>query len=70
MQRAATKLYSLAAPLALLPIMNFSFSEVGDFLRGTDFRTLISEIVTQLLSGLSAVIISAFSQALFGGLAG
>ena len=70
MQRAQTRLYSLAAPLALLPVMGFSFSEIGDFLRGMEFRTLVGEIVIQLLSGLAGAIIFVLSQATFGVLGG
>ena len=66
MQCTPTRLYSLAAPLTLLPLMEFSISQTGDFLRGTEFRSLISELVIQLLSGFAEAIIYLLSQAAFG----
>ena len=66
MRRAHTTLYGLAAPLAFLPVMDFSFSQVGPFLKGPEFRNLIAEFVTQLLSGFAEAFIFLFSQASFG----
>ena len=59
------KLYSLSLPLMLLPVLGFSFSQVGPYLKGTEFRTFLSEIVTQLLSGVvDAFIIAAVTSGL------
>ena len=60
------RLYSFAAPLALLPILDFSFSAIGPYLKGTEFRTLIAEVFTQALSGVG----NAFLTALFSGIFG
>ena len=70
MHCAQTKLYSLAAPLALLPVMEFSFSEIGDFFRGMEFRTLFAELIIQLISGIADAIIYLLAGASFGVLGG
>ena len=70
MQCAQPKLYSLAAPLAFLPVMGFSFSEIGDFFRGMEFRTLFSELVVQLISGVADAIIYLLTGASLGVLGG
>ena len=56
-------LYSLAVPLAL---MSFSFSEVGDYFRGTEFRGIVVELIAQLFAGLAQSIVTLFTQAAFG----
>jgi len=66
MRSVQTKLYSLAAPLALLPLMDFSFSEVGDFLRGVEFRSLLSETIIQVISGVADAVIFLVINAAFG----
>jgi hypothetical protein len=67
--RSQIKLYSLAAPLVLLPLaVDITVSSVWDYMRGMEFRTFMAEIITQLISGVAdAVIISAVSG-LFAGL--
>lgn len=64
--RTTLTLYSLAGPLALLPLMSFSFSEVGDYFRGAEFRNIAVELIAQLLAGLAQSIITLFTQAAFG----
>jgi hypothetical protein len=61
------KLYSFTLPFALLPLMDFSVSQIPKYLKGVEFRTFISELVTQLLSGITdAGIIALFQSALVG----
>ncbi len=62
MRNNQTTLYSFAAPLALMPAMFFQFTEVGDYFRGDDFRTILSELITQIFSGLANNILNAIIQ--------
>ena len=65
MRLTQTKLYSLATPLALLPLLDFSLSEIPQWFLGTEFRTLISAILIQVFSDLADVLIaSAFALTL------
>ena len=61
-----TKLYSFAAPLALVPLMDFSFSEVGDYLRGMEFRAFLAELLTQVTTGVVDAAIVAIVGIAFG----
>lgn len=55
------RLYSFMAPLSLLPIMDFSFGEIPDYLKGLEFRNFVAEILTQLIVGVfDAIIIGLF----------
>ena len=60
------RLYSLAAPLAFLPVLNFSFSKVPGWFLGTEFRTMLSEILVQIFSGISDAILLVLAGSLFG----
>lgn len=61
------KLYSFTLPFALLPLMDFSVSQVPKYLKGVEFRTFISSLLSQLLSGVAdASIIAFFQSALVG----
>lgn len=62
-----TKLYSIAAPLVLWSVMDMSVSQVPDYLRGTEFRDFLSQVVAQLLSGVVDVFIALFMGGLFAG---
>jgi len=66
-----TRLYSFAVPVMFLawPLMGFSTSEVGDYLRGNEFRTFIGEVIIQLFSGIANAFFTLFA-ALFLGLLG
>ncbi len=66
MRAIQTKLYSFAAPLALLPLMDVSLQEIPDYFRGDEFRTLIGEMLIQLVTGIFVAIIAAITQGLFG----
>jgi hypothetical protein len=60
--RTQIKLYSLTAPLLVLPLLDITVSGVWDYVRGMEFRTFMAEIITQVFSGVAdAVIISAVS---------
>lgn len=66
MTKPFVKLYSLSAPLAILPVLGFGFDQIIPFLRGPEFRTLMAEIVTQVFSGAADAIITAAFTGLFG----
>ena len=42
MRYLQAKLYSIAAPLILLPIMDMGVSQVPDYLRGAEFRNFFT----------------------------
>jgi hypothetical protein len=68
MRFSQIKLYSFAAPFAVLPLLDITVSGVWDYMRGMEFRTFLAEIVTQVVSGVAdAFIISAVSS-LYAGL--
>ena len=46
------KLYSITAPLVILPMLGFSFSQIDDYIKGTEFRTLAAEVVSGLLGSV------------------
>jgi|GEM_PF-1501076 len=46
------KLYSFTAPFALVPLMGFSISEIGDYLRGMEFRAVLAELLVQVTTGV------------------
>lgn len=60
------RLYSWMGPLALLPLMDFSFDQVPVYLKGLEFRNFLAEIIAQLIVGVvDAIIIGLFQG--FGG---
>ena len=65
-------LYSIAAPfmIFLLPVMNFSINQVGDYVRGDEFRQFSGEILIQLITGFFNAIILGLVTLLFGGTSG
>jgi hypothetical protein len=67
MRSMQTTLYSVAVPAMFLvaPLMDTGISEVGAYVRGTEFRTFISEVVIQLLSGIVDALILGFTTVLF-----
>lgn len=61
MKRYQTKLYSLAAPLALLlPVMDFHFSDIPGWFAGTEFLTIVSEFLIQFFTGIADWLIEIF----------
>ena len=60
MRSLQVRLYGFA-PLALLPLMDFSISEIPDWFKSDEFKNLAGELVIQFLSGIvSAIIQTAF----------
>ncbi|HSW45637.1 MAG TPA: hypothetical protein VLM89_08705 [Phycisphaerae bacterium] len=61
-------LYSIAVPLMFLftPLMGVSASELGDYLKGTEFRTFIGEIFIQIIGGIVNAFIIGLTTLLFG----
>lgn len=67
MRRAQSTLYSLSLPaLALLPVMEFSFSQIPDYLRGAEFRNLAGEFIIQVVTGTADALIIGLITLLFG----
>ena len=65
MKARMTTLYAFS-PLWLLPLMDFSFDQIYEYLKGPEFRALIAEAITQLIAGVvDAAIIGAIQQ-IFG----
>ncbi len=64
--RSTIKLYSLNAALLLLPLMDFSLSAIPTYLKGLEFRALMAEVLTQVISGVLDAGIIAAIQATFG----
>ena len=60
------RLYSFTLPLALWPLMDFSLGEVPRYLRGVEFRAFLSELITQVISGVADTAIIAFFQSALG----
>ena len=56
------KLYSFTLPLALLPLMDFSVNQIPNYLRGLEFRAFLSQLLTQVLSGVTDVAIIGLLQ--------
>ena len=50
----------------LLPVMNFSVGEIGDYLRGDEFRLVISDVLYQVVAAVADTIILGFLSLLFG----
>ncbi|MHC4443682.1 MAG: hypothetical protein ACYTF1_02750 [Planctomycetota bacterium] len=67
MRYLQTKLYSLAVPLVLLPVMDMSVSQLPDYLRGNEFRNFLTEIIIQLVTGVVDAFIALFLGGLFAG---
>ena len=68
MRAIRTTLYSVAAPLMLfMPgVMNFNVGEIGDYLRGDEFRLVISDVLYQVVAAVADTIILGFLSLLFG----
>ncbi len=68
MRALQSRLYSVAVPLVFFvgPLMGTSVSEFGDYLKGTEFRSFISEIIIQLISGILDAFILGFTSLFFG----
>ncbi len=67
MRFAQVRLYSIAMPLFLLPLMDFSFSAIPDYLKGAEFRAFLAEMLTQIFSGIVDAVIIAGIQSAVGG---
>lgn len=60
------KLYSFTLPIALFPLMDFSFGQIPKYFKGLEFRAFIAELLAQLVTG----VVDAGVVALFQGLLG
>ena len=60
--------YSMVLTVMLLakPAMAFSVSEIGDYMRGVEFRSFMGEIITQIFSGFAYAFFTAIAASLFG----
>ena len=66
MKNASIKLYGLAAPLLVLPVMGFGFDQIVPYIKGTEFRTLLAELLSQVFAGFADAFLGAGVQRLFG----
>lgn len=62
----SVKLYAFTIPLMLWPIMDFSISEIPDYIKGFEFRQFLAAIVSELLAGVTDAAIISAVQATFG----
>ena len=60
------KLYSFSAALFMLPLMDFSFSQIPAYLKGNEFRAFIAEFVAQITAGFADAAIVAVIQTALG----
>jgi hypothetical protein len=60
------KLYSFSAAIFMLPLMDFSFSQIPSYLKGLEFRTLLAELVAQVTAGIADAAIVAVIQTALG----
>jgi len=68
MRSTRNTLYSFAVPLMFLvtPLMDFSFSQVGPYLKGTEFRSFIGEILIQIVSGVMDAFLVGVAKVVLG----
>jgi hypothetical protein len=68
MRSTRNTLYSFAVPLVFIatPLMDFSFSQIGPYVKGTEFRTFIGEIIIQIISGVMDAFIVGAAQVILG----
>lgn len=60
------KLYSITAPLALFALLDMSFDQIDNYIKGTEFRSILAEVITQLIGGVIDALILAFVTLGFG----
>lgn len=65
MKNAWVRLHSLATPLVALPALGLAFDQIVPYVKGTEFRTLLAELLSQVFSGLANAFLSAGIQRLF-----
>ncbi len=65
MRNASVRLYSLAAPLLMVPVVGFAWDQVVPYLKGTEFRTLLAELLSQVAAGVADAVITIGVQNLF-----
>jgi hypothetical protein len=66
MRRKMITLYSWALPLALLPVLDFSFGQIPSWVKGTEFRGLMSGLLTDVFTQIANVFILIFVDGIFG----
>ena len=62
------KLYSVSLPLAIVPVLAFSFNQIGPYLKGMEFRQFLAGLVAQLIAGTADALIYAGVSQFFSGL--
>jgi hypothetical protein len=50
-----------------IPLMNVSTSEFGDYIKGSEFRSFLGEIIIQIVSGILNAFILGLTSVFFGG---
>ena len=68
MRSIRNTLYSFAVPLMFLvtPLMDFSFSQIGPYVKGTEFRSFIGEILIQIVSGVMDAFLVGVAKVILG----
>jgi hypothetical protein len=66
MKSKGIRLFGWAWPLVLLPLMSFDITQTPDWLAGTEGRTLISQLLSQILAGIAGALIQLFTYGFFG----
>lgn len=66
MKQKMINLYCWALPLALLPMLDFSFNQIPIWLKGTEFRGIVSNVLTQMFAAIADAFILLFVDGLFG----
>ena len=66
MKALSIRLNTITWPLLLLPLMDFSFSQIPTYIKGLEFRSLIAEVITQIMSGVVDAALIGMIQQVFG----
>lgn len=68
MRSTRNTLYSFAVPVMFLvtPLMDFSLSQIGPYVKGTEFRSFIGEIIIQIVSGVMDAFLVGVAKVILG----
>jgi len=66
MRKEGINLYSFIPPLAILPLMSFQLDQIGPYLRGDEFLTVVAGFIAELLASVADGILDAVFAVIFG----
>jgi|GEM_PF-1214537 len=66
MKCASVRLLSVTWPFCVIPLLDVSVDQIGPWFTGTEFRLLVSQVITQILGGLVGALLQIFVFGLFG----